>query len=263
MKKKLAIVSFGLITSISYSINPPETYKIRSFYNYGKIDGFVQIPKGGQNGTTSIQRPTFKEIGIKHIGFYELNFKTEWKKLVIYTEIKNKTFKGKGKLKNELITHNKKIPANSYIQTNHSYNSYNLGLGYNIYDNLNLRFTPIIEFSATQFKYKYEATSSNDTKIASTRKFGYGQINIGFNSSYKFTENYSLEFNTKYGIKYKGVKSYLNLELINNYKITENLNFLIGLEYQDYHYRDRQKEKQNFMKHKVSPNYKIGLEFKF
>jgi hypothetical protein len=31
---------------------------------YGDVDGFVQIPRGGQPGTTSSKRPTFDELGI-------------------------------------------------------------------------------------------------------------------------------------------------------------------------------------------------------
>src|SRR5215813_13257430 len=38
-------------------------------FRYGNIEGFVQIPRGGGAGTTSSQRPTFSEIGIKSCGY--------------------------------------------------------------------------------------------------------------------------------------------------------------------------------------------------
>lgn len=265
MKKMLLLLStFGGISFIGYGceISLPQTYKIRALYNYSKIDGFVQIPKGGKNGTTSIERPNFDELGIDSIVFPEIKFQAEWDKLITYAEVKYKVFDGDSKLKKDLISHDKFIPANSYINTKHRYINYNIGVGYNISSFDKIKFSPILEFSANDFKYQYTATTPTKKEISSSRSFGWGQVNIGFNSSYEFTDKYSLEFNTKYGIKHDSLRKYYNLELINNYELYKNLNILFGIGYEDFSYRDKQDEKQNFMKHD-NLLYKIGIEYKF
>jgi len=243
-------------------VQKPKTYKIRVFSNYGKIDGFVQIPKGGQYGTTTVERPTFDELGINKIGFSSLKLQAEWDRLITYGEVRYKVFDGKSILQKELITHSKFIPAGSNIHTKHEYIGYNIGVGYNISKFDKFRFAPVIEFSANDFEYKYSADTLDNKNISSKRSFGWGQLNIGFNSSYKFTDKYSLEFNIKNGIEHDSVRKYYDLELVNNYEIYKNLHVLLGVEYEKVHFRDTQQDMQNFMKHK-NILYKIGLEYTF
>ena len=265
MKKiSLFLSIFALLNFIGYGfeLKPPKIYKIRTFYNYGKIDGFVQIPKGGKNGTTSVERPTLNELGIDNIGFTELKLQFQWDKLLTYGEIKYKIFDGDSTLQKDLISHNKFIPVYSKINTEHEYIGYNIGIGYDISKFNKLKFIPIIEFSMNNFKYKYSATTPKNQNLSSKRSFGWGQLNVGFNSSYEFTDKYSLELNTRYGIKHDSIRKYYDIELINNYEIYKNLHLLMGVEYENLKYRDTQSEKQNFMKHK-NLLYKIGLEYIF
>lgn len=64
MKLKLLFL-IALLSGSAYAKVTPDSYDFRALYNYSKIEGFVQIPKGGQAGTTTLKRPTFDEMGIK------------------------------------------------------------------------------------------------------------------------------------------------------------------------------------------------------
>lgn len=260
--KKLMLLYFTLLTSLGYGFDLPNNYKLRTFYNYGKIDGFVQIPKGGKNGTTSIERPEFKELGIDDISFPDLKLEANWNNLKLYTELKYKVFDGNSILTKDLISHNKFIPAGSKIDTEHKYIKYNIGVGYNLSKIDRLKFIPIVEFSINDFKYQYSAIDPDNNKISSKRSFGWGQLNIGMDLSYQITEKYFIELNGKYGIEYDSIRKYYDLELINGYEIYKNLYILLGIEYEKLNYRDTQDEKQNFMKHD-NILYKIGIEYNF
>ena len=266
MKKKLILLSIlGLFNHVGYGGDLwtlPKAYKVRGYLNYGEIDGFVQIPKGGQFGTTTVERPTFDELGINNITFPELRLQAEWDKLITYMEFRYKVFDGNGRLEKDLTSHSKFIPAGSSMYTKHKYISYNLGVGYNISKFDRFTLIPVAEFSANDFEYRYSATTPEDRNISSKRSFGWGQLNFGLNSSYQFTDKYSLEFNMKSGIEHDSVRKYYNLELVNNYEIYKDLHILVGVEHEKVHFRDTQRDMQNFMKHN-NLLYKVGLEYVF
>lgn len=262
MKKSLLL--FLLLSFITYSfdINSPINYKIRAFYDLGKTEGFVQIPKGGKNGTTSLERPTYKELGIKNINFPEFVFQSEWNKTILSTGLKYKTFQGNNILTKDLVSHGIFIPANSKIDTKHEYIKYNLSLGYKLFDLNCFNFTPIIEFSINHFSYKYSAKTLDNNIIESGRSFDWGQLNIGLSSLYQLRKNIDLELNLKYGITPINIREYYSLEFISIYKLNQTLSFLSGIECEKMKFRDTQSEKQNYIKY-FDILYKIGIEKKF
>ena len=69
MKKSLILLSMLALSVTAFAAKPtlPKSYTVRYTHNFGRIDGFVQIPKGGQFNTTSERRPTFDELNIKNI----------------------------------------------------------------------------------------------------------------------------------------------------------------------------------------------------
>lgn len=264
MKKALLLTAF--VSTAVFGFTAPNSYSVRGYYNFGEIDGFVQIPRGGQFNTTSDRRPTFKELGIEDIQYPELSFQANWDKFSLYGEVEYLKFDGKANLGQELITHSHTIPAGSEFKTNHKYIHYNFGGYYNWYSNGNLTISPLCELSMTQFEYKYNSNSPT-TKISGKRAFGWGQVNLGVLSKYKFTDNYSVEFKAKAGIPYDSVREFYQLSLINKYNIyskdNKNLNLLAGIEYEKLEYRDTQHDMQNFMSYTISPIYKVGLELEF
>lgn len=78
---------------------------------------------------------------------------------------------------------------------------------------------------------------------------------------------HKLILNLKYAIPFDNIRKWGTVELLNSYNVlkkdSNELNFLFGIGMEYFEFRDTQKEMQNFMKHKVSPIYKIGLEYKF
>ena len=55
MKKSLVLLSMLVLSVSAFAAKPslPKSYTIRYTHNFGRIDGFVQIPKGGQFNTAS------------------------------------------------------------------------------------------------------------------------------------------------------------------------------------------------------------------
>lgn len=262
MKK---VILFSLVISnFVYGIDlvKPKEYSIKYLQNFGNINGFVQIPKGGKFGTTTSEKPEFKDLGIDEINYPKIELSAKWEKFFIDTEIDYKVFKGNSNLNYDLISHEQLITKNSNIKTNHKYISYNFGLGYDLINLERLTISPLFQFGVTQFDYQYKTDNTS-----SGRKFGFGSFHLGSIFKYEVTEKYKLILNLKYAIPFDNIRKWGTVELLNSYNVlkkdSNELNFLFGIGMEYFEFRDTQKEMQNFMKHKVSPIYKIGLEYKF
>lgn len=269
MKQKLfRIFLLSISTNYLYALNlvKPKGYIIKYNQNFGKIDGFVQIPKGGKYNTATPNKPEFKELGIEKINYPEFEIRTEWEDLFLYTGMSFNTFKGKADINYNLISHDKIIPKYSNVETKHKYISTTFGTGYYIFKNERIKLAPTLEFSLSKFDYKYKVKTPQSSEISSGRSFGWGALHLGVESSYKLTDNNNLNFNIKYAIPYDSIKNWIAVEIIdkqNLYKSeTQELNLLFGIGFKDFEYRDTQKEMQNFIKHKISPILKIGIEYK-
>ena len=268
MKKQIFLGALILSAgAYAFDMKSPSEYSVKGIYNFGKINGYVQIPKGGKNGTTTIGRPTFDELGINHISYPEVQFQAKWTKLAVYGNINYQTFKGNGTIKEDLITHNKKIPAESHISSKHEHISYSLGASYDLYKINNFTVSPLGEFSFYNFKYRYSATTPSGKSISSKRAFNWGQENYGLKISYQGTDKFKMDLTMKAGIPINNLRQYYNIDLMNSYILynngTNKLNLLFGMGYEKLEFKDRQDEKQNHINHKITPIYKAGFEFTF
>lgn len=104
MKKSLVLLSMLALSISAFGANVslPKSYTVRYTHNFGRINGFVQIPKGGQFNTTSERRPTFDELDIKNINYPELFIGVKWDNFGIYYGMKYKSFKGDATLNEDL-----------------------------------------------------------------------------------------------------------------------------------------------------------------
>ncbi|AYZ73147.1 hypothetical protein EGX98_03240 [Fusobacterium necrophorum] len=272
MNKKLHyFVAFFLLSTFSYSFSfeAPKTYEIQVLSSAGKMDGFVQIPKGGQYGTTSKERPTFEELGVNYVYYPEITFTTKWDKFSMSLHGKYETFKGKAHVKEDLISHNVFIPKDSSLRTKHKYAYYGWNLHYDVITTEKWKLTPAFGINVFDFSYEFSAVNKEGDAIANkdTRKFHAGIPTIGFKTNYQLMEKTKIIFSFMSNIPMKSVKQYLDMSLLVSYNLYQNnereLNLIGGIGYEKWKFRDSQKEMQNYMKHSIAPIYKVGLEYKF
>lgn len=268
MKKSLIVLPMLALSVSAFAtkLTLPKSYTVRYTHNFGKIDGFVQIPKGGQFNTTSERRPIFDELDIKNINYPEIFIGVNWDNLGIYYDIKYDSFKGSATLNKDLKTHNIQLRKGDKISSKHLYAFHNLGVSYDFKLNSKFTFTPKVEFSILQFSYKFSATGSTIVNN-NERKFRAGGVRIGGEAKYQFTDDFSLRFNIMTHIPHDSIRSSLDTSLMGSYNLFRSgkteLNILAGIGYNRFKYRDTQRDMQNFMYVKVKPVYKVGLELKF
>jgi hypothetical protein len=92
-------------------------FSIAAAYLYGPIDGYVQVPAGGERGTTSKHRPTFGELGIDRVSAFDFTVKRHWDRNVVFVGGQFDQLTGKAVLDSDLISHGDTFAAGTAISS--------------------------------------------------------------------------------------------------------------------------------------------------
>src|SRR5215470_3568326 len=82
----------------------PVAFSLQGSYNFGDVDGFMQTPSGGKPGTSSPERPTFDELNINDVSFYEGRLDVRWRHLDFFGGYQYIRLDGDGTLSEPLIS---------------------------------------------------------------------------------------------------------------------------------------------------------------
>jgi hypothetical protein len=97
---------------------------------YGRVDGYAQIPAGGEPGSTSSKRPRFSELGIHDatIGAGEISAYFAHHEIFVDPEIIR--LSGSETLRTDLITHGQIFTAGTHVSADLSFDTYRIGYRY-------------------------------------------------------------------------------------------------------------------------------------
>jgi hypothetical protein len=185
MMKKLIITVLFVITCGIVHAKDPSINFAASFLT-GPISGFVQIPAGGQAGTTSYHQPTFKDLGIKRNNNYDLFLGLNWRRLTFYGGYQNIRLSGATTLNKTIITHNVTIPTGSYIKPKVTLDWMRLGAQYNFLLNDKWTIAPQLEAVVMDFDYRIP-------NYITPRSFKPAAARIGIYSNYDFNQKIALD----------------------------------------------------------------------
>ena len=127
-------------------------------YSYGPIRGYVQTPSGGAPGTSSLRRPTFKELDIDDAGCGRFRMSTQIGSHTAYVGVDPLRLSGSAVLDTALTTRSVVFPAGSRVSTDITLDRYRVGYQYAIpvggKDLLEFEVAPIVEVTKMEFKYR-------------------------------------------------------------------------------------------------------------
>jgi hypothetical protein len=124
----------------------------------GALEGYTQIPKGGNFGTSSFKRPTYQENNLNHDDFYQVGLQLSQDGYFCEGMYERLHPIGQTTLSQTLTTHAQTIPASRPFAMQVQFNWYTLGFGkiFNI-QNTAFRLTPRLDANWLQFKYNFLA----------------------------------------------------------------------------------------------------------
>lgn len=165
-------------------------FNLITWGGYGWTNGFLQIPLGGQPGTSSIERPTLSEMDIDGSGLFNIAVNAVWHHFGIYGSYLYDRPNGNATITNALVTHNVFIPVGTNMKTNTRFDVYRFGLNYFFYlCHHRLILYPLVEGTVVDFLYQFEIPA-----ITSSRSFHPITFRIGLGGNYFFTQRFGMDF---------------------------------------------------------------------
>ncbi|MGD9108174.1 MAG: hypothetical protein PVI75_03285 [Gammaproteobacteria bacterium] len=189
MIKKLTTIILLLATtcSITYAKSlSPFSINFMASFQTGPANGFVQIPQGGQAGTTSYHLPTLNDLGIKHNNNYDFLLKLNWHKLTFYGGYQNIRPSGSNTLNKTIITHNVTIPAGSSISSKLTLDWARIGAQYNFSPNNKWSIAPQLEAAMMDFDYRIP-------NYIAPRHFIPSAVRAGIYSNYNINNKFAID----------------------------------------------------------------------
>lgn len=145
---------------------------------WGPINGFVQIPTGGQPGSTSVDRPTFEELDINFVSMGDIAGGLGWTDHALYGGARLIRLSGDSVLTRPLVSQGITFPAGSPVSSDIQLDWYRGGYRYRFaYANEEgdqISFAPAVGFALLNFDYELRGTTG-----AAQRGFTEGALQLG------------------------------------------------------------------------------------
>jgi hypothetical protein len=234
-------------------------------FRYGAVHGFVQTPRGGRPGSTSIQRPTFKELDIKYAAMGDVSLTAGLRNHAIYCGARLVQLSGENVLDHTLISHGMTFPAGSSVKGNVQLNWYQVGYQHRfIYSNgqgTSFGLHPGIGLVLWDFTYKLEGAGS-----LADRSYIKWAPHIGLDWEWMPRGRFSVSGGVWGTLPIYDMPFILSTELVGNFRLwgkggSRGLLF-VGIGYNRIAYKDKQ-EVPNYIKTDIGPEFIGGLQVRF
>src|SRR5258708_5274356 len=110
--------------------SPPVAISFQGSFNFGSLDGFLQTPSGGRPGSSSRQRPTFDELGLSDVIFYDTRLDVQWHKARLYGGYQFIRLDASTTLSQPLISQGRNFAAGDSVRTDDQLDWARVGFGW-------------------------------------------------------------------------------------------------------------------------------------
>jgi hypothetical protein len=164
-------------------------FSLRGSGFYGPISGYIQVPLGGNPGTTSPRRPTLHELGIDDAAFYEVTARLQWGHVGVFGGYSGLELDSSGTLSESLVSHGVAFPAGSPFENSTQLDVGNLGAGWKLdFDERRLEVFPKIDVAILDFSYSLDSAGAR-----AARAYRTTAVRLGAEASYDLGHGFGLE----------------------------------------------------------------------
>lgn len=258
----------GCITS--WKLKDPPTHEVSFDASaiYTPARGFIQTPKGGAPGTTTLHRPDLREVDLDRMAQMEASGTAKFKGHGLYARgwwghtIERST------LYRDLVSHNQSFTAGTDVRVDLDLSWWTVGYSYDfvfeVSPDMDIAIIPMAEFYAFRYHYILEGSTSG---IPANRKYGRWTVRGGAEVQARLKKvpltfslllisappipNTPILFSAQVKAKYRLVE-----------KGPVKASLFLGLGYEMLRYKDNQ-EIPNYLKIDYAPMVSGGMEIKF
>ena len=237
-----------------------------STYQYSPIRGYLQTPSGGEPGTTSENRPTFKELDLDTVSSVNSFLRVSKNRHNFYGRIQLVRLSGDSVLNNELISQGVTYPAGSQVSADISLDLYRFGYQYRFFFERNeksgFEIDPTIEIAFFDFHYKLDSLSG----LSTDRSYIKGACRIGAEVHWYANDRLTISAGVIGPVPLSNTPQIWTMDLTAKYQLwgkrPRGGAAIIGIGYQNIEYKDNQTV-PNHIKFEMSPILKAGLQIGF
>ena len=243
-------------------------WKAEGMYMFSPVTGYFQTPSGGQPGTTSIKRPTLKEMGIKHANLYDAEVSATSGDHGFYLGGQWTWLKKDATLDQALISHGETFPAHTVITSDHKVDWYRVGYQYRIHKgdeaggNLPLDVYARAGLAILDFHYRLDGSNGAEAD----RGYVKPGPQLGLNLDWRVMDKLSIEGDFSSTLPFSSMPWIVNAQVLAKYTILDKgklqLSGFIGTGYEKISFEDNQTV-SNHINMDFGPMLLLGLELRF
>jgi hypothetical protein len=241
----------------------PVAISLQASFNFGPLDGFLQTPSGGGPGTSSKQRPTFDELGLNDVIFYDTRLDVQWHRARLYGGYQFIRLDGSTTLSQPLVSHGRNFAAGDSVRTDDQLDWARAGFGWQLdFLNHRLEVVPSAEMAFLAFDYHLSSSSQS-----ADRSYIKGAARLGVETTYHLNSRVSLNLDGSASLPLSNTPQIATLAATtnfrlfsNNWRVKPSLFAGIGAEWIDY--EDNQKL-SNHIKADIGPFLTTGFSVSF
>lgn len=156
---------------------------------WGPINGYIQIPKGGNPGSTSSRRPTLHELGIDDAGFWDVTLRVRYGQFVAFGGYTGLELDSSGTLSQSLVSHDVSFAAGSPFTHATGLNTGYFGGGWRFdFYGGRLQLMPEIDVAIFDFSYQLDSPGAR-----AARAFTDAAVRLGAEGSWAFGHGFAVE----------------------------------------------------------------------
>ncbi|MCZ6690415.1 MAG: hypothetical protein O7H41_12490 [Planctomycetota bacterium] len=231
---------------------------------FGGISGYVQTPKGGRIGSTSLARPTLNELNINTAVAYDSKVSLGKGNARVYLGARAQQFTGTSILAEELMTKEETFPAGQEVETFVGLDWYRFGFQhtFELAKSPTLRLSPSTELLL--FDFGYQLKGEGDLFIR--RRYAKGSWRVGVELDYTISEDLSVSLDVFVPVPV--VRTHprvIDINLKGEYRLVKGdipVRVHLGLGYASIDYEDTQPI-PNHIRTEMGPFLMAGIEVSF
>jgi len=165
-------------------------FSLRGSAFYGPISGYLQVPLGGNPGSTSGKRPTLHELGIDDAAFFDVTGRIQWGHVGVFGGYTGLDLGSSGTLSESLVSHGVAFAAGSPFKNSTQLNVADLGAGWRFdFDQRRLELFPKIDAAILDFSYSLDSPGAS-----ASRAYRTTAVRLGAEATYDLGHGFGLEF---------------------------------------------------------------------
>ena len=238
-------------------------------YLYGSVRGSVQVPAGGKPGTTTVDRPRFKEIGISTANIGDAELRASWDpSQEVFFGAQIIQLGGDTTLSRQFVSHGETFPAKTAVSSSVDLNWYRLGYRYTfVVDQTEagvptVTITPLADVAVWDFSYDLTAK-----KLNASRSYTKISGQVGVEAAWRPNGgNFWIDGGVAVFPLFRSVPSIDTEYFALHYRFLQrtrvDVTGTLGVELEQQDYKDRQKV-PNHVHADFSPLLMVGLRVNF